>query len=171
MLPAPTIADLATFTGRPVGTFSAYAAQALSQAALLLSLLTHRTEAPEDPDLLALMNNAIMEMADRILLEQPYAAAKASPFSSETIGSYSYAKGSTAYIAKSGLPTGLLFWDLAIDLLSTKDSSLVGSGGVAVFERTEVYSDGEGERFVPGPGELAQAEYGFINTETGPRTG
>ena len=62
MLTPPLETDLATFTGRPAGSFGAFAAEALEQAALLFSIVTKRTGYPEDPDLAKLARYAIMEM-------------------------------------------------------------------------------------------------------------
>jgi len=100
MLPVPTVAQLAGFTGRPESGYTSFADQALAQAALLFTIVTQRPTLPDDPDTVTLVRNAILEMADRIYLEQPYAAARVSPYQSETIGSYSYAKSSTVVRAR-----------------------------------------------------------------------
>lgn len=134
MLPVPTIADLAQFTGRTVDSYSAFADQTLTQATLLFSIVTRLQEMPTEPDMAALAMNAILEMADRMYLEQGYAETIASPFQSETIGSYSYSKSSTAVIARTGQTTGLFWWDLAVDELSVTGTSSVVSGSVGGFE-------------------------------------
>ncbi len=174
MLTAPSTADLAEFTGRDEDSFSAFAAQALAQATLLFSVVTKRSEYPDDADAAQLARYAILEMADRILLEQPYAAARATPYQSETIGSYSYAKGSAAAKARDGERTGLLWWDLAIDELSLAERSIVASGSVnGGVERQSVYSvdlgDGE-QRYLLGPAETDPDDsYAFVNAELNPR--
>jgi len=159
MLAVPSVANLAAFTGRAESSFTGFATQALTQATLLFSVVTRLTDFPTgtDPDTRQLAINAILEMADRIYLEQPYAAAKSTPYSSETIGSYSYAKGSTAAKAKDRQPTGLLWWDLAVDELSLPERSIVASGSIAV-DHTAVYCDADGNRYVLGPDQ----------TDTGP---
>ncbi len=170
MLSAPTTEELAAFTGRDEAGFSAFAAQALAQATLLFSVVTKLTEYPDDTQGDTLARNAILEMADRIYLEQPYAAAKATPYSSETIGSYSYAKGSSAAKAKEGAPTGLLWWDLAIDELSLAERSTVDSGSVSNLERQYVYDDGSETRAILGPAETDTTPLGYdINAELNPR--
>src|SRR3954470_21512168 len=116
MLSAPTRIELAVFTGRSVNTYPPFADEALAQAALLFSIVTKLTAYPADPDLLKLAKYAIMEMADRLILEQPYASIKSGPFQTETIGSYSYSKVTqTSRTAQQGLKTGLFWWDVAID--------------------------------------------------------
>lgn len=131
MLPVPTQINLETFTGRPAASFGGFADQALAQATLILSIVTKLDALPTDPDLAQLANNAIMELADRILLEQPYQAVKAGPFQSETVGSYSYSRITpTLSKVQQGIKTGLLWWDLAIDELSVPGSSVLSHGGI-----------------------------------------
>lgn len=149
MLPAPSTEDLAVFTGREFESFSGFAEQALAQATLLFSVVTKLDTLPDDPGLAQLANNAIMQMADKMYLEQPFTAAKASPFASETIGSYSYAK--TIQRAKQGENTGLLFWDLAIEELSQKSRAIVSSASVQAFTEN-IYTDGDGDdKYILGP--------------------
>ena len=131
MLPAPTQSDLETFTGRPAATFGTFADQALAQATLMLTLVTGLTALPDDPDLAQLAKNAIMELADRLLLEQPFQSIKAGPFQTETIGSYSYSRVTpTATKVQQGIKTGLLWWDLAVDLLSQPGSTVIANGSI-----------------------------------------
>lgn len=133
MLAAPTTAELAVFTGRPSSSFTDFADQALAQATLMFQIVTKLTELPDDPDLLQLAKNAILEMADRLLLEQPYQAVKAKPFQTETIGSYSYSRVTqTATKVQNGLKTGLFWWDIAVDELSLPGSSTFGHGSIKV---------------------------------------
>jgi len=171
MLPVPTVAYLAQFTGRDEASFTAFADQALIQSTLLFSVTTNLDEYPDDEDLQQLGINAILEMADRIYLEQPYAAAVASPFQSESIGSYSYAKGSYAAKAKDKERTGLFWWDLAVDQLSLIERSLVASGGIDVFEHDSMYTTGDDDRIVLSPSDLAQLDRagGYVNAELNPR--
>lgn len=134
MLPVPTLADLSTFTGRPAATFAAFADQALAQATLMFTIVTRRSELPEDPDLAQLAVNAILELADRILLEQPYVEYLAAPFQTETVMSYSYSRV-TPTITKigQGKLSGLWWWDLAVDQLSMPGSSVLAHGSIDVL--------------------------------------
>lgn len=134
MLPVPTLDDLATFSGRGVQTFSGFAPQALAQATLMFSVVTGLPSLPDDPDLAQLANNAIMEMADRLLLEQPYQAIQSGPFQSETIGSYTYSKvTATAVKVQNGVKTGLFWWDIAFDRLAVPGTSALSHGSVRVW--------------------------------------
>ena len=134
MLPVPTVQDLADFTGRPVTAYPAFASSALAQATLLFQTLTHLDSFPTDADKRQLAINAIVEMADRIVLEQPYAQVKSSPFQTETIGSYSYSKSTpSTKTAQQGARTGLFWWDLAIDELMVAGSSVLAHGSVQVY--------------------------------------
>lgn len=83
-----------------------------------------------------------MSMADSIHLSQPYAAAKSSPFSSESIGSYSYSKAAKA--VSKGETTGVEWFDLAIKNLSVCDTEddLPMSGGIEVFENDASFVQG-----------------------------
>lgn len=133
MLAAPTSADLATFTGRAEATLGAYADQALEQAALMFTIGTKLSDYPTDPDQEKLARFAIMEMADRLLLEQPFAGVKASPYQSETIGSWSYSRATqTAKTVSQGLKTGLFWWDTALAELSQVNQTVSAHGSIKV---------------------------------------
>jgi hypothetical protein len=145
-LPIPTLAWLAQFTGRPEASYTQFAEQALQQATLLFSMTTGVRDYPDDDDLKQLAVNAILEMADAIYLEQPNAQINASPFASETIGSYSYSRtaANASTIAARVEPTGLFWWDLAVANLSTGDQLIVDSGSIRVIDHTDIRCiDGE----------------------------
>lgn len=128
MLAVPSLVDLADFTGRPAAVLGDFAPQALAQATLLFTVVTKLSDYPADPDGKLLATYAILEMADRLLLEQPYASIKAGPFQTETIGSYSYSRSTvTATKVQTGVKSGLFWWDLAVDELSVAGASLVSS--------------------------------------------
>lgn len=131
MLIAPTTTDLATFTGRPATTFSGFADEALAQATLMFTVVTKLGDYPDDPQLAQLARNAIMELADRLLLEQPYAEVSTRPFSSETIGSYTYTRATaTAAKVTNGQKTGLFWWDIAVDELTVAGASVLEHGSI-----------------------------------------
>jgi len=153
VLPLPTVADLATFTGRPEASFSAYANAAIMQSALMLTFATELT--PDDwPNLGALLENkistadaqqlatnAILAMADHIYLRQPYQQVIASPLMNETIGSYSYGKAqqevarNAAALEVTGERTNVDFYDMAVQYLAKRTlAGGVYSGAVTVFE-------------------------------------
>ena len=156
MLPVPTLDDLSDFTGRPADSYGPFAASALRQATLLFSVVTRLTAIPVDADEAQLANFAILEMADRIYLEQPNAQIKAGPFQAETIGSYSYSKSAQLAISayQNNTKTGLKFWDLAIELLTQPGASNVASWAITVIDRDLTY-DTDGNAYVVSPGDLA----------------
>jgi hypothetical protein len=149
---APGVDDLAEFTGRPIDSFGPFADTALAQATLLFQVVTSLTEFPTDEIGAQLATNAILEMAYRFILEQPYAITAASPFQSETIGSYSYSKSGTARLALLGKGTGLLWWDLAMDRLTRPGESGVGYGSISAF-RDHLVTDGTGQVYIVDPTE------------------
>lgn len=133
---------IADFTGRPVASYrEPYTTDsALPQALLLFKMGTCLAS----PDSLTseeqqLVDFAILSMADAIGLASLYATVHANPFSSESIGSYSYSKAAQA--VSQGLPTGIMWFDQAIEKLSICDTSdgIAMTGGVEVFERTGGY--------------------------------
>lgn len=154
MLPAPSLADLKEFTGRD--DYPPFAVTALKQSTLFFSLVTGLTEMPEDPDRRQLAVFAICQLADRLILEQPYAAAIASPYQSETIMSYSYSKGSTiattATRARNGLPLGLFWWDLAIDELTVAGAGVIASGVISVQDEDILGTPPD--QFILGPDQM-----------------
>lgn len=128
----PTIGDLAAFTGRPSNTFGDFASEALTQATLLLMLATELTEYPSDINLANLAKYAILDMADSIYLGQPYKQTMASPFQSESIGSYSYSKMTKA--VKKGDSTGVAWFDMAVSKLRSANAGITASGSIEGME-------------------------------------
>lgn len=137
----PTVAELAAFTGRESNTFSSFAVEALAQATLLFYLATDLDYYPLDDNLLRLAKYGILDMADNIYLSQPYQEASASPYQSETIGSYSYSKSIQA--VRKGDATGVRWFDLAVNRLSS-GNSVMASGSIEGMEwdGLEVTPDG-----------------------------
>lgn len=156
MLAPPTVAELATFTGRPVNTYSGFAAQALAQATLMFQVVTKLEDYPEDPQLLQLAMNAILEMADRLVLEQPFAEVSTRPFQSETIGSYTYSR-STATAAKvqNGSKTGLFWWDVAVDELAMPGALITAHGSIKVDNSGDLRVGQDRQLHVVSPAEDA----------------
>ncbi len=137
--------DLAGFTGRPAASFPLpyVEASAIPQALLLFKLGTCLAS-PDDltDDQKQLVDFAILSMADSIHLVAPYQTAIASPFNSESIGSYSYSK--VARAIQSGIETGIGWFDMALDQLSVCDDLTSGfaSGGIEVFENDGLFRAG-----------------------------
>lgn len=139
--PSYTKDDLSDFSGRPSLSYTAYSAQAITQAVLLFKIGTCLADFPQGQDG-ELAKMAILSMADSIFLAQKYQEAAASPFNSESIGSYSYSK--TAKAVSSGQPTGIMWFDLAVDKLGVCEDldNIPFSGGIEVFEHDAQYVHG-----------------------------
>jgi hypothetical protein len=167
MLSIPSVSDLATFKGKSENFYTQFAEQALAQAALLLSIRTGLTAIPEDESEALLANYAIMDLANQIYLESPYDEILAKPFSSESIGSYSYSKSASA--ARKGEDSGSMWFELALERLGNVDGDFdVNSGSISMFERANVYQDAEGRSFVLGPDDIPNPDinsYFYINAE------
>lgn len=131
-LAPPNVAELATFSGRASNTFGEYAIEALAQATLLFYLATELESYPESSSLASLAKNGILEMADKIYLSQPYKEATASPYQSETIGSYSYSRAVAA--VRKGDATGVMWFDLAVNKLKASGSGIGSSGSIQGME-------------------------------------
>lgn len=148
MLVPPTVADLAVFTGRESNTFGQFATEALAQATLLFYLATDITAYPEDASLSQLAKYGILDMADKIYLSQPYQEASASPFQSETIGSYSYSK--TVAAVRKGDNTGVMWFDLAANKLKASGSGIGASGSIRGMEWDGIEEGPDGKMQIIG---------------------
>lgn len=147
MIPVPTVADLAAFSGRPETSYSGYAESALLQSALQFTVLSELT--PSDyaglaPDDQTLAQQGVTAMADWIYLRQPYQAVIASPLEGETIGSYTYSKPFQVEMRnlqaqELGIgQSGVVLWDLAIQYLSKRQRAAgVYHGQIVGFERLD----------------------------------
>lgn len=144
----PTVAELATFSGRDSNSYNNFAVEALTQATLLLYLATSISAYPSDPDLAKLAKYGILDMADKIYFSQPYREALASPYQSESIGSYSYSKSVAA--VKKGDATGVMWFDMAVNKLKADGSGVVASGSISAFELDGVEVSDTGQMTVIG---------------------
>jgi len=145
---------LATFTGRPVASFTAYATEALEQATLFFKKATCLAGFPDAPDDALLASKAILQLADYFVLSQPFQAVLASPFSSESIGSYSYSKMVSSINRRE--QTNLLWFDMAVEDLGQCGTmgGLQAMGGIEVFEFDNIRVDGQnGNSRLTGPTE------------------
>lgn len=149
-LAPPTVGELATFTGRPNNAFGEYAVEALAQATLLFYLATEIETYPESVALSMLAKNGILEMADKIYLSQPYKEAVASPYQSETIGSYSYSR--TVAAVKKGDATGVMWFDLAVNKLKAGGSGIGSSGSIVGMENDGIAVTADGQAKIIGAG-------------------
>lgn len=136
--PTFSVADLVKFSGRDEEEYpEEYTATALTNALMWFQIATCRKDPnsfPDDAFNQNLVRNAVMDMAENMILNQPHRIAQASPYSSETIGSYSYSKKVQAKI-EAGETTGVMWFDLAVKDLSLCHLNGKGMdfGGVEVF--------------------------------------
>lgn len=136
----PSVAALAEFSGRDVVTFTAFATEALAQAALLFQISTCLEQLPDQIANTINYNmaiNGILALGDRLYLEQPYDEVSAKPFVAEHIGMYSYSRssyGSKLLIGlQAGQPTGIFWFDLAVERLGVCNTAAKGaSGGIDI---------------------------------------
>jgi hypothetical protein len=172
--PTFTAVDLSDFSGRPEASYTPFATQALKQATLLFKLATCLTSWPTDPDSAELASYAIISIADALVLTQPYQLTHASPFQSESIGSYSYSKMVLRYrqSIENGSPVGVTWFDLAVQKLGICElGGLNGGGGVAsdsigVFEEDGTFGtkdgDDSGKRYLLGPAQVDNQDDPFL---------
>lgn len=140
--PTYTLADLSEVTGRSAISYTnlSFVGQAIKQSTLLFLIGTNRSDAPTFGAELELMKLGILHMADAIYLSQPFAEELATPFQSENIGSYSYTKMAGAVM--HGLPTGVSWFDLAVQRLALGRPTDFITGGIEVFENQNRYRNG-----------------------------
>lgn len=154
--PTYTAVKLSEVSGNPESEYGAFAAQALKQATLLFKIGTCLKEFPDDAHDAEIAEQAILQMADAIYWAQPWQKVLRNPFSSETIGSYSYSKLTSAVSA--GIPTGVTWFDIAVGTIGICDlSNGPMHGGWLVHEENKEPAGGYGV-FV-GPAEKHNPDY------------
>jgi hypothetical protein len=152
--------NLADLSGRPVGSYTSFAEKSAIPQALLLFKIGTCLASPGElgPIDQELLDNAIASMADGIYLSQPFMAVAASPFSSETIGSYSYSK--VAKAVEQGKETGIQWFDIAVDRLSVCDvDNDIMFGGIDMSGGSDgvLVSTGAGSSKYLTPAEVAMS--------------
>lgn len=148
ILTLPAVSDLANYSGRPQASYTAFANSAILQAVIIFQTVTElqpedlsalQTDVPEDWQLAQF---GILAYADYIYLRQPYQAPIAGPFTSETIGSYSYAKAqnevarNAAALEVTGEAVGIFMFDTAVRFLAKRTrAGGVFFGSIGVFDQ------------------------------------
>jgi hypothetical protein len=159
MLSGLTTAQMASQMGVAEASLTAFASEALAQGQHMLQLVTGITAWPTGELELATAQRGVIELSEFIYYRNPYKGTLAKPFSSETIADYTY----TIDKVRAAQPTGLMWWDEAVRLLTAEGSESVTYGGVSIFERDGVYQTTGGDRFVPGPSISDAVErYGYV---------
>lgn len=159
--PVLTKKDLSAFSSRAEQSYvESKTTTALAQAMLLFKISTCLRALPDDAESQELAKFAILSYADYIYLALDYAKAAASPFTSETLGSYSYSKAAAS--AQRGDKTGIFWFDLAVERLGQcgVDDGVPEFGGIEVFEHDATFAAGafEGTVRMLTPGDLALHE-------------
>jgi hypothetical protein len=188
MLVVPSVDALAVWSGRSAVSYSGFASSALLQATLMFTTVTELQ--PSDfgslsPDDQVLATQGILAMADYIYLRQPYQQVIAAPFTSETVGSYSYGKAqaesarNAAALEVQGERTGVTLYDMAVQYLAKRlRAGGVTFGQVTVFEEGSLRYDGaevlvrdeDGRMVLVGPADHDQFDMPFDrNTEVFPQ--
>lgn len=166
--PAYSIVDLAANSGRPEASYpSPFSTVAIAQALLLFKLYTCLKDWPTDPTQAELAKFAVLSMADAFVVSQPHALTIGNPFTSESIGSYSYSKAQKQL--QAGLPTGLAWFDLAIQQLGVCESGPGGgiaSGSLEVFENDGFFHvDSKGHKRLLGPKDIEPVDFPVLETD------
>lgn len=181
------ISDLSNFSGRPQSSYTTYGNSAILQATIMFQTVTELQPADQaalSPEDAQLANFGILALADYIYLRQPYQAPIASPFTSETIGSYSYAKAqnevarNAAALEVTGEAIGVFMYDTAVRFLAKRTrAGGVFSGSIGVFDHHPEAPDQieirwhEGRMVVLGPDDLNKFDFPFggINAPSFPQ--
>jgi hypothetical protein len=156
-LAPPTVAELANFSGRESNSYGNFAGEALAQATLLFYLATDLSAYPDDENLAMLAKYGILDMADKIYFSQPYKEALASPYQSESIGSYSYSRMTQS--VKKGDNTGVMWFDMAVGKLKGDGSGIGSSGSIQGMEFDGLEANGNGGYKIRG----ATGNYSYGN--------
>jgi hypothetical protein len=123
----------------------------LQQATDLFYMATGLTEDPEDETHLRIVEQGIMSMAHALVVRAEDRDAEYAPFSSETIGSYSYSKAAGDVQARQS--TGIAGFDAAVLFFNGINPDAMGAESWARSEH--VFS----QPFTQAQADLAHAAY------------
>ena len=170
----PNVDDLAAFTGEVGASYEPFVQSALTQATVLYEFAACPAELPAaDTKEGQLVRNAILAMADALYLGRGYRAAKATPFQSESIGSYSYSKAQQA--VSNNLPTGVGWFDMAVEYLgacATSKGTVIGSAKTFFEDDIAWHTHLDGRVHLLGPEDLASPTPPgwYVSTPRNPRS-
>jgi hypothetical protein len=196
VIPVPSLAQLAEFSGRPETSYTSYATSALIQATIIFTTVTE-VNYGNNSDFAALNSDdqqlavyGILAYADWTYLKQPYQQMVASPAMSETIGDYTFSKPPPIQVRnvqaqELGIgSTGVELWDTAVQYLSKRTrAGGVFFGQLRCFDRSGDSADRDigimlredrrtGEMVLLGPGDFNKVDIpGFgpdVNAESFP---
>lgn len=160
--------DLANFTGRGADYYggSSFVLEALAQAGDLLEIATGLSTLPPETSLYGrLARRGVLAMADAIFEGNKYRDLRHSPFRSETIGSYTYSLAEGNVLA--GIPTGISWFDLAVDRLRGVLQPGVSNSSIAAFPRPGDLGELEGSTVLIGPADTERFRQGWQHLAEG----
>jgi hypothetical protein len=151
--------DLANFTGRPPEYYNSnFVMEALAQAGDLFELATERTELPTEGLAGRIAARGVLAMAEAIFEGNNYRDLRASPFKTETIGSYTYTLAEGSVLA--GIPTGISWFDLAVDRLALSTRTSISNRSVHAFQRPGDTGSIGGHESLIGPADTEEFRQG-----------
>ncbi len=165
--PTYTIADLSSYSGRPEASYpSPYSTTSIAKSLLLFKLYTCLKDWPTDPDEAELAKYAVLSAADMDVLAQPHVVVLSGPFQSENLGSYGYSLKAAQKQLALGMPTGLTWFDEAIQRLSVCESGPgrgVDSDSIKVFEDDGLFlQTADGKKTLLGPKDWEPTEFHVV---------
>lgn len=157
--------DLAQFTGKDPAEYGRYLYEALEQAGDLLELATGLTAMPEEGLLLRIARRGALAMAEAIYEGNQFRDYRHSPFRSETIGSYTYSLAEGNVLA--GIPTGISWFDLAVDRLTESSVPTIMSSSISAFDRSGDIATAGGRQILVGPADTENFRQGPPSIDEG----
>lgn len=151
--------DLASYTGKSPAHYSdRFVMEALEQAGDLFEIATRLSELPPANTLNGrTARRGVLAMAEAIFEGNAYRDLRMSPFKSETIGSYTYSLAESNVLA--GIPTGISWFDLAVDRLAVGIPS-ISNHSVAAFPRPGDVVTVDGQNVLIGPADTESFRQG-----------
>lgn len=140
--------DLSGFTGHDPARYGSFVYEALEQAGDLFELATGLIALPVSGLASRVARRGVLAMAEALFEGNAYREARFSPFRSETIGSYTYSLAEGSVLA--GIPTGISWFDLAVDRLKVI-AETVSSRSISAFDRPGDVQQLEGRWILTGP--------------------
>lgn len=146
--------DLAGFTGKSLAHYNdPFVVEALLQAGDLLEIATRVSVLPPVTTLLGrTARRGVLAMAEALFEGNQHRDLRFSPFKTETIGSYNYTLAEGSVLA--GIPTGISWFDVAVDRLRTEmgvDGAVISNDAIAAFDRPGDTANLGGRPILIGP--------------------
>lgn len=150
--------DMAQFTGKDPSEYGRYLYEALEQAGDLLELATGLTSVPSEGLVARIARRGILAMAEAIYEGNAFRDYRHSPFRSETIGSYTYSLAEGNVLA--GIPTGISWFDVAVDRLTESSVPTISSSSISAFDRKGDIETSGGRPILVGPADTERFRQG-----------